>query len=180
MDYKEILKRHGVADHERLAAALDEILDGALDVPIVVEKGGVIPTCASEGSGGYDIHVPEDTVIKKGRFCVPMNIRFSLPKGYVAIIKPRSGFTLRGMEVVNVYKQVINVEAKVNDGVIDSDYIGIVGVLMQSDVDSHILRKGTAVAQLLIVKARKVNWIPVESLEDTERGEGAYGHSDAL
>lgn len=179
MNYGQVLKKYGIEDYAKLGAALDEIInDFPLEVPIVVGNGGVIPQKATDGSGGYDLYLSEDVAVKLGRFKAPLNISFSLPKGYVAIIKPRSGFTLKGMEVLNQYNQKIRVNAWVNDGVIDSDYTGIVSVLMQSEVGMNVIPKGTKVAQMLIVRVHDVNWKKVDSLEETERGGGGFGHSD--
>lgn len=178
MNYGQILAKYNVDEYDKLGAALDEILNAPIKVPIVIEKGGVIPSKATKGSGGYDLHVPEDTIVKEGRFCVPLNIRFALPYGYVAIIKPRSGYTLKGLEVINTYGQKLRMEADAKDGVIDSDYTGIVGTLMKSDdMRTFTLKKGTRVAQMLIVKVADVEWEEVEELDETERADGGYGHT---
>lgn len=176
--YRKILEKHSVSDAPALSKALYEILSSPVNVKIVVEDGGRIPEKATDGSGGYDLFVAEDVDVVDGRFLAPLKIRFALPKGYVAVIKPRSGYTLKGMEVLNQYNQKIRVNAWVNDGVIDSDYIGLVGVLMQSEVSSCKIAKGTRVAQMLILRAHEVEWEEVDALEATERGSGGYGHTN--
>lgn len=178
MNYKKIFEKYGVEDPGRMGAALDEILNAPIEVPIVVGKNGKIPTRATSGSGGYDLYTSEDVVVNIGRFSAPLDISFSLPKGYVAIIKARSGFTLKGMELLNQWGQKVRKNARVNDGVVDSDYTGIVRVMMESAVGACVLPKGTKVAQMLIVRAHDVDWKKVESLDDTERGSGGFGHSD--
>lgn len=161
---------------------IKEVMNEPIEVPIVVEEGGIIPQKSTSGSAAYDLILSEDTNVKYGRFLAKLNIRFQLPYGYAAIIKPRSGFTLKGMEVVNQYEQKINIDANVNDGVIDCDYTGIVGVLMQNHMPKgyrFTIKKGTKVAQMLIVKVADVNWKQVIELKPTERGEGGYGHTGA-
>lgn len=176
MDYKKILENHGVTD--ALAAALEEMFEGAIDVDIVVGENGKLPSLATDGSAGYDLYTAEDIDVRDCRFKVSLDIRFSLPKGYAAIIKPRSGFTLKGMEVLDENGNKKRIDAWVNDGVVDSDFRGIVSVMMESNVAYYKLPKGTKVAQMLIVRTKKVNWNKVDSLDDTERGEGGWGHSD--
>ena len=175
MDYKQILDKHGLTS--ALASALEEMIEGAIDVDIVVGDDGKLPTLATDGSAGYDLYTAEDVDIKDRRFKVSLDIRFSLPKGFAAIIKPRSGFTLKGMEVIDERGNKKRIDAWVNDGVIDSDYRGIVNVMMESTVAYHNLPKGTKVAQMLIVRTRKVNWHKVPSLDNTDRGEGGFGHT---
>lgn len=176
MDYKEILERHGIT--AALASALEEMMEGAIDVDIVIGENGKLPSLATDGSAGYDLYTAEDIEIRDCRFSVSLDIRFSLPNGYAAIIKPRSGFTLKGMEVLDENGNKKRIDAWVNDGVIDSDYRGIVKVMMESNVAYYHLPKGTKVAQMLIVRTRKVNWNKVDSLDDTDRGEGGFGHSN--
>lgn len=168
-------------DEDYIRKLVWDILNESIEVPIVVEKGGVIPSKGTSGAAAYDLTLCEDTDVVNGRFLAKLNIRFKLPYGYAAIIKPRSGYTLKGMKAVNIYGQELRIDADVNDGVIDSDYTGLVGVLMQGELRfgmNYKLKKGTSIAQMLIVKVADVKWKIVDRLEETERGEGGYGHTD--
>lgn len=182
MKSTDILKKYGITD-EALGAALDEIVANKITIPIVLEEGAAVPAKATSGSAAFDLILAEDTEVKDGRFLAKTSIRFKLPEGYAAIIKPRSGHTLKGMEALDRFGNSVRIEAHVNDGVIDSDYIGLVGILMQSHglpkFHKHTIKKGTHIAQLLIVKVADAEWVVVDKLEETERGEGGYGHSTA-
>lgn len=177
---QNVLDRHGVTD-KSVRGALEELL-GSKRVQIVLGEGAELPVKATSGSAAYDLVLAKDTIVENGRFLATTNIRFKLPEGYAAIIKPRSGHTLKGMEVIDKYGNTTRIDAKVNDGVIDSDYRGIVGILMQSwdekAFNTYTLKKGLHIAQMLIVKVEDVAWDVVDELDNTERGEGGYGHTD--
>ena len=64
----------------------------------VVLCGGIMPKQSVEFSAGYDLYVPFDTVIKRGRQAVPIGIKVGVPKGIDGHIRPRSGFSIKGME----------------------------------------------------------------------------------
>lgn len=176
-DYMDILLKNGIST-ENIAAALHEMIEGELDIDIVVGENGKIPTLATNGSGGYDLYAAEDVEVPEGRFKVSLDLKFSLPEGYAAIIKPRSGYTLKGMEVLGKDGEIKRVDIDAKDGVVDSDFRGIVAVMMVSNVSGYTIPKGERIAQMLIVRVRKARWHEVKFLDETERGGGAFGHSN--
>ena len=101
------------------------------------------------------------------RKLIPTGLHIALPEGYEAQVRPRSGLALKhGLTVLN------------SPGTIDSDYRGEVMVLLinLSDTD-FIVNDGERIAQMVIAKHEQGEWIKVEELDETERGEGGYGHT---
>ena len=90
-----------------------------------------------------------------------------LPEGFEAQIRPRSGLALKkGISVVNT------------PGTIDADYRGEIGIILinLSNVD-FIVNDGERICQMVINKVEKASWNQVDSLEDSERGAGGFGHT---
>jgi dUTP pyrophosphatase len=152
------------------------------EVKIVLE-GGVMPEKATEGAACYDLYVPEDFKLKQGRQVLPLGFRMQLPKNMAAIIKPRSGFSSNGIGVT--YEQLCElytkrIDADVLLGTIDSDYTGIVGVII--DVHDELLArtfiaKRTRVAQMQLVEVPETEFRQVDALDEIERGDGGFGHT---
>nr|DAP50062.1 MAG TPA: deoxyuridine 5'-triphosphate nucleotidohydrolase [Caudoviricetes sp.] len=152
------------------------------EVKIVLE-GGVMPKKATEGAACYDLYVPEDFILRRGRQIVPLGFRLQLLKNMAAIVKSRSGFASNGIEVMyeqlcELYKK--RLDADVLLGTVDSDYTGIVGVII--DVHEELLvhtfiAKGTRIAQMQIVEVPETEFKQVDSLDETERGDGGFGHT---
>ncbi|MBR4405487.1 MAG: dUTP diphosphatase, partial [Bacteroidaceae bacterium] len=97
----------------------------------------------------------------------PTGLRIALPQGYEAQVRPRSGLALkRGITVLNA------------PGTIDADYRGEIGViLINLSQDSFVINDGERIAQLVIAAYEQAEFEAVESLDQTERGEGGFGHS---
>lgn len=154
------------------------------EVKIMLE-GGVMPEKATEGAACYDLYVPEDFKLRRGRQIVPLGFRLQLPKNMAAIVKSRSGFASNGIEVM--YEQLCELYTKRLDadvllGTIDSDYTGIVGVII--DVHDELasrtfIAKGTRIAQMQFVEVPKTEFKQVETLDETERSDGGFGHTGA-
>ena len=154
------------------------------EVKIVLE-GGVMPKKATKGAACYDLFVPEDFKLKHGRQILPLGFRMQLPKNMAAIIKPRSGFSSNGIEVTyeqlcEMYKK--RIDADVLLGTVDSDYTGIVGVII--DVHDKLsartfIAKGTRIAQMQLVEVPETEFRQVDALDETERGDGGFGHTGA-
>jgi len=125
-----------------------------------------IPTRNSNGAGGYDLYVPNNTyydIAANTRVVVMTNIAIEIPKGYVGIIKSRSGLAV---------KKSLDVKA----GVIDSDYRGDIGVVLHNSGDEDTTVYGCdRIAQLIIVPCLTVELEEVDDLDDTLRGEDGYG-----
>ncbi|MGV8079013.1 MAG: dUTP diphosphatase [Syntrophales bacterium] len=130
-----------------------------------------LPSYMTTQSAGMDIHaaVAEDTVILPGeRVMIPSGIAISLPAGFEAQVRPRSGLALRhGITLVNA------------PGTIDADYRGEIGILLINH--GHIpftVRRGDRIAQLVVQQVARVIWTEQEQLDPTARGEGGFGHTE--
>ena len=98
---------------------------------------------------------------------MPTGIRIELPEGYEAQVRPRSGLALKhGITVLNT------------PGTIDSDYRGELKVLLVNlSNDDFVVNAGERVAQMVIARHETATWEEVKVLDETERGEGGYGHT---
>jgi dUTP pyrophosphatase len=98
---------------------------------------------------------------------IPTGLSISLPKGYEAQIRPRSGLALRhGLGLVN------------SPGTIDADYRGEIGVIaINWGKKSFTIKRGDRIAQVVINKVSRVRLEEVDELDPTKRGKGGFGHS---
>ena len=135
----------------------------------VVNKGNQpLPAYATTQSAGMDLraNIEEPIVLKPlKRVLVPTGLHIALPEGYEAQIRPRSGLALKkGITCLNT------------PGTIDADYRGEVGVILinLSDED-FVINPGERIAQMIINKFEKIEFELVDSLEESERGEGGFG-----
>jgi len=127
-------------------------------------SGELVPVYSHPGDAGADLRSSVDIVIPaRGRQVVSTGICLKLPSGCVGLIWPRSGLAV---------KHALDCGA----GVIDSGYRGEIKVLLfnHSDQD-YAIKPGDRIAQLIIQKFEKIDFIPVDSLEDTARGENGFG-----
>lgn len=135
-------------------------LETAKDLPL--------PKFMTSGSAGMDLYanVKENLVIEKGSIkLVPTGISISLPEGYEAQIRPRSGLAIKyGISLVNT------------PGTIDSDYRGEIKVIMINFGDKpFVVKRGDRIAQMVINKIEIPNIIETKELDDTNRGLGGFG-----
>lgn len=136
----------------------------------------VIPKKQHESDAAYDLVVPNDTTIHFGRQIVPLDISIALPIGYGAVIRSRSGFAAKGMEDIDGYRR----NANVLQGLIDSGYRGNVGVIVNSEnMDEFIVPAGTRIAQMTIQKFEDIDFVEVESLDQSDRNDGGFGSTGA-
>jgi len=129
-------------------------------------KGFPLPEYATNGSAGMDLMAAEKLRIPEGGWkLVPCGFAMELPEGYEAQIRPRSGLALRhGVTVLNA------------PGTIDADYRGEVGVMLVNHGKGQFtVESGMRIAQMVVAPVTRVSWATVDSLSDTERGEGGYG-----
>ena len=133
------------------------------EVQIVTETEN-IPEYATEGSSGVDLKSVEDKIVKAGETTlIKTGLKISIPKGLEAQIRPRSGLALKK-----------NVGAIF--GTIDSDYRGPVGVIFHNFGNKEYkVSKGDKIAQMVFSKVEKINFLKVEELNMTDRGEGGFG-----
>lgn len=139
-------------------------------VKIQLDEGARLPQYSSLQAAGADICAclaKDQTLVIKPlqRVLVPTGLRISLPVGYEAQIRPRSGLAIKsGITVLNT------------PGTIDSDYRGEVKVILinLSDTD-FIIKDGDRIAQMVIARHENASFETVLSLDETERGEGGFG-----
>ena len=153
----------------------------------LLSDGAQLPKKATEFAAGFDLYVPANTVIKPGRSVVPLDISLAIPNGFEGQIRPRSGFSAKGMEgypyeneesINNLGGTTGRYDADVLLGTIDSDYRGCVGVLVNShETAPFIIEKGTRIAQLVIAPYAIVEIEVTDNLNETTRGDGGFGHT---
>lgn len=104
------------------------------------------------------------------RRLIPTGLHIALPEGYEAQVRPRSGLALKkGITVLN------------SPGTIDADYRGEVGVLLINlSQEDFVINDGERVAQMVIARYEQGEFVEVEVLDETERGEGGYGHTGVV
>jgi dUTP pyrophosphatase len=137
----------------------------------VVNKGHQpLPQYATVQSAGMDLRANLDepvTLRPLERCLVPTGLHIALPEGYEAQIRPRSGLALkRGITVLN------------SPGTIDADYRGEIGVLLINlSQEDFVINDGERIAQMVIARHEQGELTEVDVLDETERGEGGYGHT---
>ena len=101
------------------------------------------------------------------RRLVPTGLRIALPEGYEAQVRPRSGLALKhGITLLNT------------PGTIDADYRGEIGVIMVNlSTEPFTIADGERIAQLVIARYEQAEWLETDALDETERGEGGFGHT---
>ena len=148
----------------------------------VVLCGGIMPKQSVEFSAGYDLYVPFDTVIKRGRQAVPIGIKIGVPRGIDGHIRPRSGFSAKGMEGYTIPRfkwlkpKLERFDADVIQGTIDHGYHDTIGVIIKNYGKPFILKQGTRVAQIVFNRHEQPELVELESLCGFSRG-GGFGHT---
>jgi dUTP pyrophosphatase len=139
-------------------------------VKVVNNGNQELPMYATPQSAGMDLRANIESPIilfPMERKLVPTGLHIALPVGFEAQIRPRSGLALKhGITVLN------------SPGTVDADYRGEVMVLLINLSDQAFeIKPGERIAQMVIARHEQIQWSLVESLDDTERGEGGFGHS---
>lgn len=129
-----------------------------------------LPDYATPGSAGIDLMaaVTSDEMLDPGqRMLVPTGIRVAIPYGYEGQIRPRSGLALRyGIGMVN------------SPGTIDSDYRGeICVILINHGLEPFLIHRGDRIAQMIIAPVAHAEFMEVDSLPETSRNNGGFGHT---
>ena len=129
-----------------------------------------MPKYATPQSAGMDLRANlEEPIILRPleRRLIPTGLHIALPAGYEAQVRPRSGLALKkGITVLN------------SPGTIDADYRGEVGVLLINlSQEDFVVNDGERIAQMVIARHEQGEFEAVEMLDETERGEGGYGHT---
>ena len=137
----------------------------------VINKGHQqLPVYATSQSAGMDLRANINAPIvlrPMERRLIPTGLYIALPVGFEAQVRPRSGLALKhGLTVLN------------SPGTIDADYRGEIMVLLINFSDeSFTINDGERIAQMVIALHEKADLVEVEVLDETERGEGGYGHT---
>lgn len=159
-------------------------------IPVKIKlNGGMMPQKQHEGDAAFDLFVPEDVELHYGRQVIDMKFAIELPKGKAAIIQPRSGCSLRGIEVsetqfeLDLEPEDRPIDADVKIGLIDSNYRKNVGTILQvreplyitrKGYDKWILKKGSRISQMRIVDVPEIELVEAQELSETER-KGGFG-----
>ena len=132
-----------------------------------LDAGLPLPSYARPGDAGADLCTTVDLVLAPGeRALVPTGIAIALPVGFVALVHPRSGLAARhGVSIVNT------------PGTVDAGYRGEVKVLLINldPAEEVRLSRGDRVAQLVIQRVELAEFVEVDTLPPSERGDGGYG-----
>lgn len=141
-----------------------------MKIKIVNRSHHALPQYATALSAGLDLraNLEEDITLQPmERRLVPTGLSIALPEGYEAQVRPRSGLALKhGITLLNT------------PGTIDADYRGEIGVIMVNLSDTPFnIADGDRIAQLVIARYEQAEWEAVEALDNTERGDGGFGHT---
>jgi dUTP pyrophosphatase len=139
-----------------------------MKIKIINKSSHELPSYATIASAGMDLraNVSEPITIKSlERTLVPTGLYIELPIGFEAQIRPRSGMAFKhGLTVLN------------SPGTIDADYRGEIKVILVNlSSEPFIINNGERIAQMVIAKHEQAEWIEVEQLEESTRGEGGFG-----
>lgn len=139
-----------------------------MQVKIINKGKHSLPKYETSASAGVDLRADlTETITLKPleRILVKTGLFLEIPEGYEAQVRPRSGLALKkGITVLN------------SPGTVDADYRGEVGViLINLSNEEFVIENGERIAQLVFAKVEQANWVEVEILSDTHRGEGGFG-----
>ena len=139
-----------------------------MKIKIINKSGHKLPHYETLASAGMDLRANLESPITLKpleRAIVPTGLFMELPVGYEAQVRPRSGLAAKkGITVLNA------------PGTIDADYRGNVGVILVNlSNENFTVENGERIAQMVIAKHERAQWEEVETLSDTDRGEGGFG-----
>ena len=139
-----------------------------MKVKVVNKSGFPEPFYATELSAGMDLKAAIEEPVELDSLCramVPTGLYIELPAGYEAQIRPRSGLAAKhGVTVCN------------SPGTVDADYRGEIKVILVNlSKEKFVINPGERIAQMVIAKYEKIEWVEVAELGETERGAGGFG-----
>ena len=142
----------------------------AVRIKILNRSHNSLPAYATPASAGMDprAEIESPIVLKDGqRALIPTGLHMELPIGFEAQIRPRSGLALKnGITVLN------------SPGTIDADYRGEIKVLLINlSQEDFTIQQGDRIAQMVVARHENVRWEAEDSLSDSERGSGGFGHT---
>ena len=130
-----------------------------------------LPKRMTEHAAGYDLYScnKEDIIIKSGEvILIPTGIAISLPVGFEAQVRPRSGLAIKHqIGVLN------------SPGTIDADYRGEIKIILFNfgKID-FIITNHTRIAQMVVSRHESINFVLIDQLDETDRGSGGFGHTE--
>lgn len=142
-----------------------------MKVKIINRSSHPTPAYATEGAAGMDVKAwLENRTVTIGtleRAIIPTGLFMELPMGYECQVRPRSGLAAKhGITVLN------------SPGTIDADYRGEIKViLINLSQEPFVINDGERIAQLVVARHERVEWVDAETLDDTTRGDGGFGHT---
>jgi dUTP pyrophosphatase len=139
-----------------------------MQIKIINKSAHALPNYETLASAGMDLRANIATPISLkplDRAIVPTGLFIELPIGYEAQVRPRSGLAAKkGITVLN------------SPGTVDADYRGEIGVILVNlSQEDFVVENGERIAQLIIAKHERADWIAVEELTETSRGAGGFG-----
>ena len=141
-----------------------------VEVKVVREKNVTLPKYETEGSAGLDVraNITEPIVLKSlERVLIPTGLKIAIPEGYEVQVRPRSGLAIKhGITMLN------------SPGTIDSDYRGEIKVIaVNLSNETYTIEPNERIAQLVLNKVEQIEFVEVDELYATNRGEGGFGHT---
>jgi dUTP pyrophosphatase len=139
-----------------------------MNIKIINKSKHALPNYETIASAGMDLRANlESPIVLKTleRAIVKTGLFIELPIGYEAQVRPRSGLAAKkGITVLN------------SPGTVDADYRGEIGVILVNlSTEEFVIENGERIAQLIIAKHERAEWIEVTELSETSRGEGGFG-----
>ena len=139
-------------------------------VKIISKEGVIIPKYMTEEAAGMDICADLEKPLVLGsleRVLVPTGIRLEIPVGYEVQVRPRSGLALKhGLTLLN------------SPGTIDSDYRGEIGIILVNiSKEEYTIQPNERIAQLILGKVYQIEFENVETLNESSRESGGFGHT---
>ena len=136
----------------------------------IITKSGQLPAYETDGSAGMDLRAFLEepvTLAPMERALIPTGLYLAVPQGYEAQVRARSGLAVKhGIGLVN------------GIGTIDSDYRGEVKVaLINWGSEPFTIENGDRIAQMVIASYERITWEETDTLDETERGAGGFGHT---
>lgn len=142
----------------------------SVKVSIINRSHHALPSYSTPLSAGMDIraNLEAPITLQPGeRKLIPTGLFIALPEGYEAQIRPRSGLAIKhGITVLN------------SPGTIDADYRGEIGIIIINHSDkAFVIEDGERVGQMVVARYERVAWDETDTLDETERGAGGFGHT---
>lgn len=141
-----------------------------MKIKVINRSAFELPQYETALAAGLDVraNIEAELVLKPlERTLVPTGIYVEIPEGYEIQVRPRSGMAAKfGLTVLN------------SPGTIDPDYRGEIKVILANvSQDDYVLKPGERVAQMVVAKFERIEWEAVDTLSETDRGAGGFGHT---